>query len=203
MLGRVRIDHAVEAWNVDGSSDAQAASGSWLGSVEEATGRRRGRCSFEGCHARAEVGGHVWVRGNGCFIAPICRKCNCHTNLRRVQGAGARLRVNIEVVKTQVTTGMRNAERRGVAGGGRRCASCKSDISDRPASHASCYLCWQGGSTNQLARYAASGRSCVKTNRIRKDGRSGGRRRCASCKADISDRPASHASCYRCWQVSQ
>ena len=39
------FDAAVEAWNVDGSSDAQAESGSWLRGAEEATGRHHGRCS--------------------------------------------------------------------------------------------------------------------------------------------------------------
>ena len=99
----VSFDGAVEAWNMDGSSDAQAESGSWLRDAEEATGRRRGRCSFDGCPNQAEVGGHVWIRGEGCFIAPICRPCNRHDNPERMQGAGACLRANIVVTKTAMS----------------------------------------------------------------------------------------------------
>lgn len=99
----VSFDGAVEAWNMDGSSDTQAESGSWLRDAEEATGRRRGRCSFDGCPNQAEVGGHVWIRGEGCFIAPICRPCNRHDNPERMQGAGACLRANIVVTKTAMT----------------------------------------------------------------------------------------------------
>lgn len=110
--GVVYLTEPVEAWNIDGSSDAQAESGSWIKDAEEATGRRRGRCSFAGCPNLAQVGGHVWIRQMGCFIAPICKPCNSCDNQSRYQGAGARLRQNIEVMETEVTEGMRHVERR-------------------------------------------------------------------------------------------
>ena len=138
------LDRAVGAWNVDGSSDALAESGSWLRDAEEATGRKRGRCSFEGCLKQAEVGGHMWITGMGCFIAPICRSCNRHDNQDRMQGAGARLRENIVVTRTEMTNGMHTATRRIAGGRRRRCQSCGDDISDRPANHASCLECWSG-----------------------------------------------------------
>lgn len=108
----VRLTESVEAWNVDGSSDACPRRGSWIQAVESATGRRRGKCSFADCPNRAEVGGHVWIRNTGCFIAPICKPCNRCDNLSRMQGSGSRLRRNIEVMETEMTWGMRNAPRR-------------------------------------------------------------------------------------------
>ena len=108
----VRLTESVEAWNVDGSSDARPRGGSWLQTAETETGRRRGRCSFAGCCNGAQVGGHVWIRGEGCFVAPICRSCNRCDNPSRMQGAGARLRGHIDVVRAEVTWGMRNAPRR-------------------------------------------------------------------------------------------
>lgn len=110
--GIVYLTEPVEAWNIDGSSDAQAESGSWIKDAEEATGRRRGRCSFEGCPNVAQVGGHVWVRQMGCFIAPICKSCNSCDNQSRYQGAGAQLRRNIEILETDITDGMQNVDRR-------------------------------------------------------------------------------------------
>lgn len=139
----LRFDAPVEAWNVDGSSDALAGYGSsWLRRAEEATGRRRGRCSFKDCPHRAEVGGHVWIRRWGCFIAPICRSCNNPNNEERMQGAGARLRPNVEVTKTQMTEGMRTADRRVPLA--RLCGVCERDISDRPDTHELCLGCWRG-----------------------------------------------------------
>lgn len=107
-----RLAESCEAWNMDGSSDAVAAESSWIKSAESATGRKRGKCSFAGCGRSAELGGHVWIKGQGCFIAPLCRTCNHHKNQSRQQGAGARLRKNIEVTEVSVTTGMKNARRR-------------------------------------------------------------------------------------------
>jgi hypothetical protein len=182
------LDEAVGAWNVDGSSDALAESGSWLRDAEEATGRRRGRCSFEGCPNLAEVGGHVWISQEGCFIAPICKPCNRHDNQDRMQGAGARLRGNIEVTRTGMTEGMRTATRRIAGGDGgrrRRCESCNDDISDRPASHTSCLECWSGGGSGRRGGGSY--------------GRGARRRRCESCNEDISDRPPSHTLCLECW----
>ena len=177
------LDRAVGAWNVDGSSDALAESGSWLRDAEEATGRKRGRCSFEGCLKQAEVGGHMWITGMGCFIAPICRSCNRHDNQDRMQGAGARLRENIVVTRTEMTNGMHTATRRIAGGRRRRCQSCGDDISDRPANHASCLECWSGDAGD------------------RRGGR-GRRRRCESCHDDISNKPASHTRCRECWSRS-
>ena len=146
------LNETCSAWNVDGSSDALAQSGSWIRDAEEATGRKRGRCSFEGCRNQAEVGGHVWMARIGCVIAPICKPCNRPNNQHRMQGSGARLRKNIEVTRTGVTEGMHKAARRapGVANGGgwrqrrdRRCESCDDDIASRPGSHTQCYSCWR------------------------------------------------------------
>ena len=150
------LNETFSAWNVDGSSDALSRSGSWLRDAEESTGRKRGRCSFEGCGNQAEVGGHVWMARIGCVIAPICKPCNRPSNQQRMQGAGARLRKNIEVTRTAKTDGMRKAVRRapdackggGKGGGkrqrcGRRCEWCDDDISDRPHSHTLCRPCWR------------------------------------------------------------
>ena len=109
------------------------------------TGRKRGRCSFEGCGNEAEVGGHVQIARTGCVIAPICKPCNNPNNQNRMQGAGARLRKNIEVTRTPMTWGMRTAVRRVPDAMLRRskkqqrrkrqCISCNDDISKRPVSH--------------------------------------------------------------------
>ena len=144
----LRLEEAISAWNVDGSSDALSQSGSWIRDAENATGRRRGRCSYEGCCNRAEVGGHVYMARVGCVIAPICKPCNRASHQGRMQGAGARLRANIEVTRTFMTTGMHTAARRvpasapGIRKRPRRCVSCNGDISSRPAGHALCYKCW-------------------------------------------------------------
>jgi hypothetical protein len=107
-----KLAEELEAWNVDGSSDAVARRSSWIKTAESATGRKRGKCSFAGCPRPAETGGHVWIKGEGCFLAPICKSCNYHKNQSRQQGAGARLRKNIVVTKVPFTSGMRNANRR-------------------------------------------------------------------------------------------
>ena len=192
------LQRSVDAWNMDGSSDAQAESGSWLRDAEEATGRLRGRCSFDGCPNQAEVGGHVWIKGEGCFIAPICRPCNRFNNPERMQGAGARLRANIEVTRTAMTEGMRNAGRRIAVGGGgghsgndgswgaqnrarRECQACAKDIADRPESHQLCRGCYssRGGNSFQPALRA-----------------------CQECGTDIGDQPPSHTRCFGCFGFS-
>jgi len=183
------LRRSVDAWNMDGSSDAQAESGSWLRDAEEATGRLRGRCSFDGCPNQAEVGGHVWIRGEGCFIAPICRPCNRFDNPERMQGAGARLRANIEVTRTAMTEGMRNAERRIAVGGGggrsgngwgakRECQACAEDIADRPESHQLCRGCYSSRGGNSFHPPL---------------------RACQECGTDIGDQPASHTRCFGCF----
>ena len=145
------LRETISAWNVDGSSDALAQSGSWIRDAENATGRRRGRCSFEGCGNRAEVGGHVYMARIGCVITPICKPCNRPSNQSRMQGSGARLRANIEVTRTFMTPGMHTAARRvpdATPARGkrqRRCVSCKGEISNRPVGHARCYECWTDG----------------------------------------------------------
>jgi hypothetical protein len=210
------LDEAVEAWNMDGSSDAQAESGSWLRDAEEATGRRRGRCSFDGCPNQAEVGGHVWIRGEGCFIAPICRPCNRYDNPERMQGAGARLRANIDVTEAAITEGMRNAERRIAVGGGgggggrsgggswgaqerarRECQACGEDIADQPESHQLCRGCFGFSSQGSRGRGGSSGSSSG-SSRGRRAPRH--RRECQECGTDISDRPANHSVCLGCFR---
>jgi hypothetical protein len=191
------LDEAVGAWNIDGSSDALAESGSWLRDAEEATGRRRGRCSFEGCPNQAEVGGHVWIKGVGCFIAPICKPCNRYGNQDRMQGAKARLRKNIEVTRTGMTEGMRTATRRVAGGGGgrrRRCESCDNDISDRPASHTLCLGCWSGSGRRGGGR---SGRAAGRSGRG--GGRRGGGRVCDACGVSIAGAPTTHYLCRKCF----
>lgn len=135
------IEEETEAWNIDGSSDAQADSGSWLQYAEASTGRKRGLCSFQGCRNRAEVGGHVWVKRIGCCIAPICKVCNRHNNQTRMQGSGACLRRNIEVTKTAMTAGMRTADRRVAM---RRAAAAKASSSVKQTAKA-CYRCGRPG----------------------------------------------------------
>ena len=142
------LEESISAWNVDGSSDAVSQSGSWIRDAENATGRRRGRCSFEGCGNRSEVGGHVYMARIGCVIAPICKPCNRSSNQDRMQGAGARLRANIQVTRTFMTHGMHTTARRvpnpapKIRKQQRRCVSCNGDISSRPVGHALCYKCW-------------------------------------------------------------
>jgi hypothetical protein len=140
----VHLHEPIEAWNIDGSSDAVPdRTGSWIAEAEAVTGRRRGWCSFEGCGNRAEVGGHVWVRSIRCVIAPICRWCNNPRNMARRQGGGSYLRANIEVFRTHMTEGMFNAERRYAEEPRRRCERCGTDISDRPTNHVVCYPCFR------------------------------------------------------------
>ena len=135
----VHLAESVEAWNVDGSSDACPRGGSWIQEAESATGRRRGKCSFADCPNRAEVGGHVWIRGTGCVIAPICKSCNRCDNLSRMQGGGSRLRRNIEVMETEMTWGMLNAPRRVVVNEPEYESEYESDPDDV------CFRCGRAG----------------------------------------------------------
>jgi hypothetical protein len=91
---------------------------SFIRDAERATGRRRGRCSYEGCERDAVVGGHVHARGFGAVIAPICRECNLPGNLSRRQGGGSRLRAGIAVTRAEVTEGMLTGDRRYASRGG-------------------------------------------------------------------------------------
>ena len=108
----IRLERSVEAWNIDGSSSATPEGTSFIQDAMNATGRRVGRCSFDGCDRPAVVGGHIWIAKRGAFIAPICRQCNSPRNTYRMQNAGARLRANIAVTPVSVTQDMRQAERR-------------------------------------------------------------------------------------------
>ena len=134
----IYLERPVEAWNIEGSSDARSECGSWLKDAEEATGRKRGRCSFEGCSNQATVGGHVWLKHMGCFIAPICKACNWHNNRSRIQGAGACLRQNIEVTKTGMTEGMKRKQRED-----RKPSAIKTSNSSN--GEVACYRCGRSG----------------------------------------------------------
>ena len=118
------------AWNVDGSSADKLDNCSWIRRWETATGLKREAraCSYSDCTRRAEVGGHIWIKGCGVYIAPICNACNYHANVKRLQtegGSHSSLRKGTVVVKTQVTGEMRNADRRfAVLNSDRRFAVC-------------------------------------------------------------------------------
>lgn len=197
----LRLREPIEAWNADGSSDAVPyLTSSWIAEAEAVTGRRRGRCSFEGCPNMAEVGGHVWLARIGCVIAPICRPCNNPRNMARRQGGGSYLRANIEVFRTHVTEGMRNTERRYAeepVTHARRCERCRVDISDRPPNHTVCLNCFRGD--RGRARhddiydhgYCAYGFAAAQNRNARS---------CASCGTDISDRPPNHTVCLSCYR---
>ena len=154
------VDEPMSAWNVDGSTDAVAACGSWLALAEHATGRKRGTCSFEGCSNRAQVGGHVWIARLGPCIAPICKPCNLCGNQSRMQGGGSRLRKGVEVTRTGMSEGMCTAKRRAPTERvkrRRRCEACGADVSDRPTSHTLCYPCWRGDGGRGARSCAACG----------------------------------------------
>ena len=197
----LRLHDPIEAWNADGTADAVPdLTGAWITDAEAITGRRRGRCSFEGCPNMAEVGGHVWVRSIGCVIAPICRLCNSPRNMARRQGGGSRLRANIEVFQTHMTEGMRNAPRRFAQEPRRelrrRCERCDVDISDRPPNHTVCLNCFHGDrgrARHDIYDYGhrAYGFATPQSRNARS---------CMSCGTDISDRPPNHIVCLRCYR---
>jgi hypothetical protein len=193
----LRLFDPVEAWNADGTADAVPfLAGSWIAEAEAVTGRRRGRCSFEGCPNMAEVGGHVWVWSIGCVIAPICRLCNNPRNMERRQGGGSRLRANIEVFRTHMTEGMSNAERRFAQEPRRWCERCGIDISDRPPNHTVCLNCFRGdrGRAHHDI-YDRGHRAYGFATPQNMNARS-----CMSCGTDISDRPPNHTVCLRCYR---
>ena len=187
----------VEAWNVDGSADAAPSlTRSWIAEAEAVTGRRRGRCSFEGCPNMAEVGGHLWIKGVGCVIAPICKPCNDPRNVARRQNGGSRARANIEVFRTGMTEGMRNADRRYAGQPGRRCEGCGNDISDKPPNHTVCLNCFRddrGRARHDI--YDHGHRAYGLATPQNRNARS-----CMSCGTDISDRPPNHTVCLRCYR---
>jgi hypothetical protein len=197
-----RLDESKEAWNVDGSSDAIADLGSWIKEAEAATGRKRGRCSYEDCNSPAEVGGHVWIKKLGCFIAPICKKCNYHENVNRMQGSGARLRANIEVTKTTQTEGMRTSVRRfAEIVTARECEECGIDITDRPDDHTVCLACFRGESQRKKGKNEEIRRVQGIYGEGRKVKRDAYGHRCQSCGDDISDQPDDHQQCLSCFRA--
>ena len=170
-----RLSRGVEAWNIDGSSTDQLDGQSWIAFWEEQTKLKRGKCSYVSCSRRSEHGGHVWMKGHGPCIVPICSGCNSPCTAYRMQqadGNNSRLRAGTTVVHISMTQDMMTAQRRIVV---RCCESCKCDISDRPTNHTVCLDCWRG---------------------IRS-------RCCESCKCDISDRPTNHTVCLDCWRGRQ
>ena len=176
----VRLERAVDAWNIDGSGDAVPRMESFIRDAERATGRRRGLCSYEGCGRGAEVGGHVHARGFGAVIAPICRECNSPRNLSRRQYGGSRLRAGIEVTRAEVTEGMLMADRRYA-----------------PRSWGVCRDC----GVTRVARGRDACERCRRLRGLRPDATAAATRRsCRECGEDISNRPASHTVCLRCYR---
>jgi hypothetical protein len=218
----VRLERAVCAWNMDGSADAVPRMESFIRDAERATGRRRGRCSYDGCERDAVVGGHVHARGFGAVIAPICRECNSPRNLSRRQGGGSRLRAGIAVTRAEVTEGMLTGERRYAHRswreghrGGDVCRDCGVTRVERGRD--ACERCRRRRALRPDATAAATRRSCacgvdisdrpVKHTvclRCYRRGSFGStsstRRSCRECGVDISDRPASHTVCLRCYR---
>jgi len=166
-----RISRTVDAWNVDGSGTDKLYGQSWIAFWEEQTGLQRSKCSYNGCSRRGEHGGHLWLKGHGVCIAPICSKCNNPHNMNRWQQSGggqSSLVAGTTVVYMSMTHDMKTAQRMIAV---RCCESCEHDISDRPANNTLCIDCWRDGS-----------------------------RRCELCEHDISDRPANHTLCIDCWR---
>ena len=213
----LRLFDPVEAWNADGTADAVPfLAGSWIAEAEAITGRRRGRCSFEGCPNMAEVGGHVWVRSIGCVIAPICRPCNNPRNMARRQGGGSYLRANIEVFRTHMTDVERPGRWCRVCGVDisdrprnrwnrclncfahptRRCERCSVDISGAPPNRTVCLNCFRGdrGRAHHDI-YDRGHRAYGFATPQNMNARS-----CMSCGTDISDRPPNHTVCLRCYR---
>ena len=114
-LNIYRLQSDMYAWNVDGSSGDKLQDSSWIRHWETTTSLKRETCSYSDCSRRAEHGGHIWIKGCGVYIAPICNACNYHANVKRLQtegGVHSLLRKDTVVVKTCVTEEMRNADRR-------------------------------------------------------------------------------------------
>ena len=165
----VRLREPVDAWIVEWNATHDGVpylTSSWIADVEAATGHTRGWCSFEGCGNMADVGGCVRLANiQRVVLAPICRACNDPGNMARRQGGNSRLLANtqvfqikrrqsgagvsyIEGLRTYMTEGMRNAERRygerpeRPERPGRWCRVCEIDISDMPANYLVCSPCY-------------------------------------------------------------
>lgn len=82
-----------QACNVVGSTDDSSIDrGGWLGHWRTIT-RTHTRpvlCGNARCKSVAEVGGHVWLRGQQdalhCYILPLCNGCNSNTALDHPAG---------------------------------------------------------------------------------------------------------------------
>ena len=183
------LGEAVHAWNVDGSSGDTLPHGSWIGHWESVTGQRRGECSYEGCTRVSDVGGHVWIKRQGVHLVPICTACNYWENATKMQddsGNHPRLKRGVSVIPMQMTTAMRQAQRR-LATSRRVCGTCDEDISSRPLTHTLCYGCFRG---------STDVRGCAKTTRPAKKRRT---RTCEACGRGIGSAPAHHRYCRSCF----
>jgi hypothetical protein len=119
----VVLNSAVNAWNVDGSSDDTLEDSTWIRYWEKETGQTRGVCSFAGCKRLATVGGHVWIQRRGVHLTPICSGCNYWENASRMQdaeGNHSQLRVGLHVIPRKMTAGMKQTQRR-IATSWRQC----------------------------------------------------------------------------------
>mmetsp|Transcript_63060 Transcript_63060/g.176369 ORF Transcript_63060/g.176369 Transcript_63060/m.176369 type:complete len:240 (+) Transcript_63060:356-1075(+) len=220
-----------EAWNIDGSSSDRVEGRSWISQWEEVTGLSRNMCAYAGCLGRADVGGHIWIKGRGVFIAPICSHCNYSENVSRMQGSKSYLRSGTVVITSAYTSDMRRAERRIAFRGLERCCeACVQDISNQPENHNFCAACFRscGQQRNQQQGTAHSqlrqGRQCTDCHRSISDRppnhtqcwqcfRTRGARvysshqmharTCQDCGIDISTRPQSHSVCYRCYEENK
>ena len=128
-----KLNKRVHAWNVDGSSGANHSSyTSWINFWEERTGLLRGRCSYSDCNNIARVGGHVWLKNSGVWIAPLCNDCNHYANAKRMQRQDnnhSSLKRGTVVVRAEYTNDMKYASRRFSS---RLCITCNVDIAEQP-----------------------------------------------------------------------
>ena len=166
-----QLSRAADAWNMDGSGTDKLYGQSWIIFWEEQTGLRRNKCSYKGCKRRGVHGGHVWLKGHGVCITPICSGCNNPHNIARWQqygGGNSSVIAGTTVVRVSMTRNMKTAQRMIAV---RCCESCEQDISDRPTNHTLCLDCWRDSI-----------------------------RCCESCEQNISDRPRNHTLCLDCWR---
>tara|TARA_B110001450_G_C17282020_1_gene343882 strand:- start:45 stop:512 length:468 start_codon:yes stop_codon:yes gene_type:complete len=135
-------------WNIDGSSDTRPPEGfSWITWAEHITGKKRGRCSYNDCNNSANVGGHVWVKQIGCCITPICSSCNHHNNSKRWQGSDSVLRSGITVIKTDMSQGMTDVNRRVVVNA--KCCKCKKNFIPKQENHRLCDYCFSSACSHK------------------------------------------------------
>lgn len=86
-----RLPKDYHAWNIDGSGRHRPifddknsfhtysySYRSWMSFWEWQIGSRgkTTTCSYSDCNIVADIGGHVWLKGKGPHIAPICKRCN-------------------------------------------------------------------------------------------------------------------------------